>query len=624
MPCDFSTTAAASERSETISADLINETESGRERQTSPDLLATPLTSPAAAGQPQPAGFHCLIPSFDSEWHGRDQADRWVPGLYPSDPRSPGTLVLTFDDGPRSETAEILDLLAAHNMPATFFVVGRLIDEDNFSLIQRMIAEGHTIGNHTWDHDTRMTMSEDAAAVQAHVAAEYEMTQMIVDLALLAEDSEEFTFLHDRLFEATGRPRQTELADVTARVRPVHAEILREYNPIIRASPYPMVLSRPPGGSPYFGRSIPNEGRIGFANALRELGLLNVMWTDDTGDSNSDMTPAERADPERIRRVFLEAGEEGSILLAHDRINLRALETGLEAIADEPSIDVVSIEQVLAAKYACQSPLLGVQLGHATAEVYLAAAGYGMTNELADLRTQAAGIRAQAAERELVGSTVQLGRQRIAESARTATSQAVVWCALARASSPSSAFDPNTSVGESGIGDGELLHTEPAREHASAVVAQLLRDPEYAEDILRSGLINFGTSLDDSHTVLRAQLLLAREHARELGVETIDVLFEPDTINSLQGEPSRELTYYRLARRGGAVGLVPIVERDVLFAPLAPSFEVELTEQQRDLLRIIESEDRRQWLRGTVQLWVEGYASVVGLHSTAPAPVDHE
>ncbi len=68
-------------------------------------------------------------------------------------------------------------------------------------------------------------------------------------------------------------------------------------------------------------------------------------------------------------------------------------------------------------------------------------------------------------------------------------------------------FDPNTPVGESGIGDDELLHTKSVREHTSAVVAHLLRDPGYAEDILWSGLINVGTCHDDSGATLRAQLL---------------------------------------------------------------------------------------------------------------------
>jgi peptidoglycan/xylan/chitin deacetylase (PgdA/CDA1 family) len=59
---------------------------------------------------------------------------------------------LTFDDGPRGdETRALLDLLAAEEIRATFFVVGRRAREDP-EVIRRMIREGHTIGNHTQSH----------------------------------------------------------------------------------------------------------------------------------------------------------------------------------------------------------------------------------------------------------------------------------------------------------------------------------------------------------------------------------------------------------------------------------------------------------------------------------------
>lgn len=59
---------------------------------------------------------------------------------------------LTFDDGPSSvNTPEVLDLLARHDARATFFVVGKKIAGRD-GLLQRMVAEGHEIGNHTWSH----------------------------------------------------------------------------------------------------------------------------------------------------------------------------------------------------------------------------------------------------------------------------------------------------------------------------------------------------------------------------------------------------------------------------------------------------------------------------------------
>ncbi len=59
---------------------------------------------------------------------------------------------LTFDDGPsRANTPKILDVLAAHDVKATFFVTGLSI-AGNEALIRRQRDEGHVIGSHQWSH----------------------------------------------------------------------------------------------------------------------------------------------------------------------------------------------------------------------------------------------------------------------------------------------------------------------------------------------------------------------------------------------------------------------------------------------------------------------------------------
>ena len=59
---------------------------------------------------------------------------------------------LTFDDGPIPEvTPFVLDQLKKYNGRATFFCIGRNIDE-NPEIFKRIIAEGHSIGNHSYDH----------------------------------------------------------------------------------------------------------------------------------------------------------------------------------------------------------------------------------------------------------------------------------------------------------------------------------------------------------------------------------------------------------------------------------------------------------------------------------------
>ena len=68
-------------------------------------------------------------------------------------------LYLTFDAGyENGNTPAILVALKKHNAPATFFVVGNYI-ETAPDLVKRMIAEGHTVGNHTFHHPDMSKMS---------------------------------------------------------------------------------------------------------------------------------------------------------------------------------------------------------------------------------------------------------------------------------------------------------------------------------------------------------------------------------------------------------------------------------------------------------------------------------
>ena len=63
-------------------------------------------------------------------------------------------LTLTFDNGPTPGiTNRVLDLLSAHRIPATFFVIGnRVSGPGGKELVARAHAEGHSIGNHSMTH----------------------------------------------------------------------------------------------------------------------------------------------------------------------------------------------------------------------------------------------------------------------------------------------------------------------------------------------------------------------------------------------------------------------------------------------------------------------------------------
>ncbi|KAK2001398.1 polysaccharide deacetylase [Colletotrichum falcatum] len=72
----------------------------------------------------------------------------------------PGTLALTFDDGPYIYTSQLLDILEQQNVTATFFVAGnnkgklRMDNPDTAwpEIMRRMHAAGHHIASHTWTH----------------------------------------------------------------------------------------------------------------------------------------------------------------------------------------------------------------------------------------------------------------------------------------------------------------------------------------------------------------------------------------------------------------------------------------------------------------------------------------
>ncbi|MCK1725072.1 polysaccharide deacetylase family protein, partial [Bradyrhizobium sp. 142] len=69
-----------------------------------------------------------------------------------ADPGGEHCVYLTFDDGPNPHcTPAILDVLAQHRAPATFCVIGAYAAGQP-ELIQRIIAEGHEIANHTMTH----------------------------------------------------------------------------------------------------------------------------------------------------------------------------------------------------------------------------------------------------------------------------------------------------------------------------------------------------------------------------------------------------------------------------------------------------------------------------------------
>jgi peptidoglycan/xylan/chitin deacetylase (PgdA/CDA1 family) len=86
-------------------------------------------------------------------------------------PSNRRALALTFDDGPSEGTPAILEILARHNAPATFFLCGANVDRLP-GIAREIAAAGHEIGNHSYSHPYLFLRSPAGIAAELQRAQE--------------------------------------------------------------------------------------------------------------------------------------------------------------------------------------------------------------------------------------------------------------------------------------------------------------------------------------------------------------------------------------------------------------------------------------------------------------------
>ena len=87
------------------------------------------------------AGYQSMAPT--GQWYGRTFI-----GLT----RGTKQIALTYDDGPNDQhTMHLLDVLAKHDVHATFFMIGRYVQE-RVEIARAVARAGHVVGNHTFTH----------------------------------------------------------------------------------------------------------------------------------------------------------------------------------------------------------------------------------------------------------------------------------------------------------------------------------------------------------------------------------------------------------------------------------------------------------------------------------------
>jgi peptidoglycan/xylan/chitin deacetylase (PgdA/CDA1 family) len=114
-------------------------------------MLGTVLAATAATAAAVAAGYQSMAPT--GQWYGRTFTAL-----------APGTkqLALTYDDGPNDpHTLLLLEVLANHQVYATFFLIGRYIQQRP-DIAREIVKAGHSVGNHTFTHPL-LTFKSEAA-----------------------------------------------------------------------------------------------------------------------------------------------------------------------------------------------------------------------------------------------------------------------------------------------------------------------------------------------------------------------------------------------------------------------------------------------------------------------------
>src|SRR6478609_10749865 len=135
-------------------------------------MLEAVLAGMAAAAA-LAAGYQSMAPT--GQWYGR---------TFTSLPPGTKQIALTYDDGPNDpHTLRLLEVLAKDNVKATFFLIGRYVQQRP-DIVREMVKAGHIVGNHTFSHPNLIFASENQTRAQLQ-ECQQAITQAIGQLSPL-------------------------------------------------------------------------------------------------------------------------------------------------------------------------------------------------------------------------------------------------------------------------------------------------------------------------------------------------------------------------------------------------------------------------------------------------------
>lgn len=203
------------------------------------------------------------------------------PSLLWSLPSKQKTLYLTFDDGPIPEvTPWVLNLLKEYHAKATFFCIGENIVKHP-EIFDQVLAEGHRIGNHTFNH-----LNGWKTPISTYIENVHKAEEVIFEKQEIRDRSQE-SRVKNQDFRKENIEKREEIIEYGKKIKDENIRLFR----------------------PPYGKVTPKQIKF-----LQNLGFKIVMWEVISGDFDAKLSA------EKCLNNVLKYAKPGSIVVFHDSL----------------------------------------------------------------------------------------------------------------------------------------------------------------------------------------------------------------------------------------------------------------------------------------------------------------
>ncbi|KAG0197493.1 chitin deacetylase [Mortierella sp. NVP41] len=156
----------------------------------------------------------------------------------------PGTIALTFDDGPFLYTNGLLDILHSRAVKATFFFNGNTYGriEDFAASVKRAYQDGHQVASHTWDHKDLTSLSQGDAIEEMAMLEKAFKNIIDRNYTVVTWDMDTQDWAHPADFDASYKLYETFLNNTEEMKKPGHIILQHEVNQVTALQVVPMAI----------------------------------------------------------------------------------------------------------------------------------------------------------------------------------------------------------------------------------------------------------------------------------------------------------------------------------------------------------------------------------------------